>query len=167
MNGIEKKLSNIFFTLKETDRIEILGIIPEVKALKAITFSEVKVLLDYLYEQKIENPPFSIDNIGIEEKIEKNNLSDNIKELIRITIPIAKEVQSYLEKHPDSNYSSKIAKKLNSYYLELNDKNNLTTDDIFNELISFVCYDYKNTKLQLTATGIISYYFQLCDIFEK
>jgi hypothetical protein len=77
-------------------------------------------------------------------------------------------VQDYISRHPDPDYSSRAVQSLVAEYHRLIAAGTMNSDQLFGELLHYVASnDLKEPKRVWAAAGIITYYFELCDMFER
>jgi hypothetical protein len=77
-------------------------------------------------------------------------------------------VQDYMAKHPDPEYSGRAAQALATEYQRLTAGALADSDEVFWKLLHFTASnDLRESKRFWAALGIVSHYFQLCDIFEQ
>ncbi|WP_103667495.1 ABC-three component system protein [Pseudanabaena sp. BC1403] len=154
--------------LSTIERESILDFSLEVKSASETTAAEVESLLSYLTRQKVEPIGADLELTELQEKLDKNNLSGSIQVLVKNAIPITKIVEDYTKNHYDIEYSGIVAKVLSDKYCTLTKEDIKEADAIFFSLIEFVSSKKMNEpKLFWASIGIVSHYFQLCDIFER
>jgi hypothetical protein len=134
------------------------------QSMSLVTFAELEVILKY-----IGDIPFSENNkdykvIPIQEKIKKNRLSEDINKLISIGMLQAKTVKDYLNRNPDVNFSSRLRLGFISKYNELK-MDGLEGDVLFYELLAFSSGN--STSGKPAGLAVLTYFFELCDVFEK
>jgi hypothetical protein len=87
--------------------------------------------------------------------------------MVKPSIPVARLVHKFVTGMPEPAFSYAIAVYLKGKYVELAD----STDDpdvIFGGIVKYVLGEHHlEPKLFWAAAGIVTYYFELCDIFEK
>ena len=158
-------LWNIVKQLPEADRIQILGAIPEIDVAPRTTSAEIQSLLSYL-----STTPFTYDSenlalTAIAEKLQRNSLSDSVRAIVTPAVPVAKLVERYASRHPDPNFSARVAQSLVAEYERLSGEG-MGAETLFFNLLSYVARaEPHEPNLFWSAAGIVTYYFQLCDIF--
>jgi hypothetical protein len=154
--------------LSLADRESLLGIVPDLSAAPITTAVEIQVLMNYLGRQ----PPTgeetaSFDLTAIAEKLQRNRLSEAVRNMVMPSVPVAKLVHKFVTGMPDPGFSQAIAFELAGRYKELA----ASTDDpdvIFGSIIEHVLgAHHLEPKFFWAAVGIVTYYFELCDIFER
>jgi hypothetical protein len=166
-NLSREALWKIVSGLPELDRVSLLGVVPQFSDIIDTTAVEVQPLLNYLVR---ENIPMQSDDISlteISEKITRNNLSENVRVLIRNALPVAHVVENYVKKNPDPLFSATVANSLVDKYKSLVLPNGRDADHIFWELVKYVKHDAQDPKEFWSAVGIVTFYFELCDVFER
>ena len=87
--------------------------------------------------------------------------------LVTPAIPVARLVSNYVARHPDADFSTHVADALAAEYRNLASQS-IEPDEIFWKLLSFTAGGSPTeTKTFWAALGIVGYYFELCDIFER
>jgi hypothetical protein len=149
-------------------RIELLGHIPKVGVAPDMTAMEIKTLLTFLAARDFTTDSANFDLTDIAEKLQNNGLSASVRALVTPAVPIAKIVQSYLTRHPDPEYSSRAARALVEEYQRLAVSGLKDADEVFWKILQYVASnDLNDPKRFWAALGIVSHYFELCDIFER
>ena len=102
-------------------------------------------------------------------KLDKNKLNKRIQVLVRDAMPIAKIVEDYTNRHPDIEYSGIVAQVLSRKYYSLLEGESKDANSMFFSLIDFVysTREIDQDKFFWASVGIVSHYFELCDIFER
>jgi len=86
--------------------------------------------------------------------------------LITIGMMQRKLIKSYLNKHPDMQFSARLSRGFVDKYEELREEG-LIGDALFYELWDFAS-NYSNDFKQKTAgLSVLTYFFELCDVFEE
>lgn len=130
------------------------------------SFAELEVLANYIIESCISyssNPSYSL--IKIEEKIKKNSLQE-FQNFITMGLSSNAIIEEYFNRHPDVRISEKITSIMSTKYKELKDikKNSV---EIFNELWDFASGNNHEFKYKAAGLGILTYFFEKCEVFEK
>jgi hypothetical protein len=162
-------LWSIVKALSEEIRSEILGVTPPRPGSPSDTTpAEIKVLLTFLTARELEHESVNFDLTEIGEKLQKNGLSDSVRALVTPALPVARMVQDYMAKHPDPDYSTRAAQALVAEYQRLVASGVTNSDDVFWKLLHYAAgNDLNNPKRFWASLGVVSHYFQLCDIFER
>ena len=131
-----------------------------------VSFPELNDLLEYLASDvsQIQNEYVLIKP---DEKIKKNNLSEQISELIIHGMIGSKQVSLYLEQHPNLQQGNKISKRFVNEYERLRDVEKIKDDELFYQLYNFASlYSNKNKKTR-AGLSVLTYLFEKCEVFEK
>jgi hypothetical protein len=163
-----ERLWTIVKAFSNEARSEILGVAPHPGAPQDTTPADIQILLNFLTRQPLKLDSTGFDLTEISEKLQKNKLSDSVRALVTPAVPIARMVQDYIGRHPDPDYSSRVANALATEYQRLVASGIADPDQIFWMLAKYTAgNDVKDPKRFWAALGIVSYYFELCDIFER
>ena len=107
--------------------------------------------------------------IGIQEKIKKNNLSEDFKKLLLKDTRRTKisQIGEYFKSGLISskeieNVSDTIFQKYSR--IKINEQN---ADMIFHKLVEECCPDTSNEEMNSGTISLLGYFFQTCEIFEK
>ena len=161
-------LWNILRNLGIADRVSLLGIVPDLSAAPVTTANEIQILMKYLGKYT----PLMADTTGLDltaiaEKLQRNRLSEAVTNIVRPSVPVARLVHRFVTGMPDPAFSQAIALDLAGKYKELAGSTD-SPDVIFGSIIDYVLGGYHmEPKFFWAAAGIVTYYFELCDIFEK
>lgn len=163
-------LWNIVKGFPEEVRTDLLGAKPlPFGTAVDTTAAEIKVLLRFLAGQAASPDTDNLDLTEIAEKLRKNNLSYSVEALVTPSIPIARMVDDYLARQPDSEYSARSAQALIQEYQRIVADRSLTDpDQVFWGLVRYTAsYDLSDHRKLWAALGIVTHYFELCDVFER
>jgi hypothetical protein len=149
------------------DRISLFGAVPEISSATETTAVEIQMLLNHLSA----SPLVSLEEndlalTAIADKLQRNRLSIALTAMLKPAIPVAKLVGKFVTGMPDPNFSRIIAARLAEKYNELTASVS-DPDAIFAGLVDYLLAGPLNGRLYWAAMGIVAYYFELCDIFER
>jgi hypothetical protein len=166
--GSEQLWKVVAEQLDNEQRASLLGPVPRVESANATTAVEIQTVLNFLAEQPIgPEPDNSFDLTDLRPKLEKNRLSPEIESLAGRALPLAREVERYVNGSYDGQLSSRVGSRLIARYRELTTMG-VTGDQAFIDLIDFSAGDRgRPEQFFWGAAGIVTYYFQICDIFER
>ena len=115
----------------------------------------------------MESDVSDLDLTAITEKLKRNNLSVVVSKTVMPAVPVAKLVREYVTSMPDPAFSQAIANVLAMKYAELAGSG-ADADVMFGNLVEYVQGDrLGDLKFFWAAAGIVTHYFELCDIFES
>lgn len=137
------------------------------KSLPTITFRELEETLRHI----MDNPPLKYDNedfrlIPIKDKVRKNNLSPQTEQMLKMGMASVSLIEDFLNKNASEDYP----KKLRIFFVQKYKDLRRDTDDgdvIFYSLVRAASNDSSDPRHMAAAYGIVAYYFQLCEVFEK
>jgi hypothetical protein len=126
-------------------------------------------LLNWVAEQPAA--PGALDEgfeqTALSDKIDVNALSERVASLVGRSLPIVRDVERYVKNNVDGYFNAKVASRLVAEYERLS-VSEPTPDAVFVGLVDFVAEGSDSTQEQFwAAVGIVSHYFELCDIFKR
>lgn len=130
------------------------------------TFAELEVLANYLirsYKSTCLSPSYSL--LKIDEKIKKNSLQE-FQQYITMGLSSSAIIEDYLNRHPDTSFPAKLTTIMAQKYRELKGQNK-NSDDIFSELWDFASGNNSEFHYKAAGLGILTYFFEKCEVFEK
>lgn len=136
------------------------------KSLPQVTFSELEVITKYLVSAPLSRSEEDMAVVPPGEKIRKNNLSDEVANLITRGLIGVDQVKEYLNRNIDPDYSERLKNGFVKKYLELKTQN-LTSDEIFFEMLNFASNNSNDFSSRAAALTVLTYYFEICEVFEK
>jgi len=134
--------------------------------LTEVTFAELDVLTKHLVKAQIATAQQSLKIIPPKEKIKKNGLSDGIANLITMGMLGVEQVRDYLNRNPDANFADRLRCRFVDKYLELKGEG-LSGETLFYELLDFASGNSNDFKMRAAGLKILTYFFELCEVFEK
>ncbi len=154
--------------LSLADREALLGVVPDLADVPTTTAAEIQVLMKHLGRPgAVESDTADLDLTAIAEKLRRNRLSDAVTSWVKPALPVAKLVERFVTSMPDPDFSQVVAAELAARYTELAGSAD-DPDAIFGGLIKYVLGEhYLDPRFFWAAVGIVTYYFELCDVFER
>jgi hypothetical protein len=154
--------------LSLNDREALLGIVPDLRDVPMTTAAEIQVLMKHLVKSgTVASEDDSFDLTAITDKLARNRLSVAVTNMIKPALPVARLVREYVTSMPDPGFSQVVALDLASHYAEIAPSTN-DSDVIFGSLVKYVLGDHDSEpKFFWAAAGIVTHYFELCDVFER
>lgn len=130
------------------------------------TFAELEVLAKYLMSiGGILNRKPDYDLLAIEKKIDKNSLQD-VQNEINISLTKINTVEDYLNRNPDIYFAERLTDIIVQKYLEL--KNRCADNvEVFKALWDITSGGYTDFNYKAAGLGILVYFFEKCEVFEK
>ena len=150
-----------------TDREALLGFVPDLNDAPITTAAEIQVLMKHLASHGfVASDTVELDLTAIIEKLRRNRLSAAVTATVTPAMPVAKLVEKFVSSMPDPNFSQAIAVDLARKYTQFADSGD-DPDVIFGNLIEYVLGEHRlQLKYFWAAAGIVTHYFELCDVFE-
>jgi len=160
-------LLHIVKSLTLADRESLLGLTPDLNDAPITTAAEIQVLMTHLTSQEfVSSDTTELDLTAIVLKLQRNSLSAAVTAIVTPAMPVAKLVSKFVTSMPDPAFSQGIATELARKYAELA----VPADDpdaIFGNLIEYVLGEHSlKPKFFWAAAGIVTHYFELCDVFQ-
>jgi len=131
-----------------------------------VGFSELEDVLKYLASDVVTTQD-EYTLLKPKEKIQKNNLSEHIAQLILRGMIGSNQVDQYLEKHPNPQQGDQIRERFVQEYNRLRNEEKIKDDDLFYSLFDFASL-HSNEKTKTRAgLSVLVYLFEKCEVFEK
>ena len=130
------------------------------------SFVELEILAKYLIGTQanmVNKQTYSLLNIS--EKITKNALQD-VQGYLNIGLINVETIQDYLNRNPDPFFANKLTNVIVEKYNELK-KQKLDSISIFYELWAYASGQREDYNYKSAGLGILSYFFEKCEVFEK
>lgn len=137
------------------------------RSLPTITFRELEETLRHI----IDNPPLKYDSedfrlIPIKDKVHKNSLSLQTEQMLKMGMASVSLIDNFLNKNASEDYPEKLRIFFVQKYKNLR-RDTDNGDAIFYSLVQAASSDSSDPRHIAAAYGIVAYYFQLCEVFEK
>lgn len=153
------------------DRNALLEPVPMVEDILRTTAAEIQVLLKYLAKTVRPSGDSTTSLLAILSKLELNQLGPDIRAFVEPGLMVASTVGLYLSHHPDPDFNRTVSESLAAKYAELATEHPNDSEQVFFALIRWVQNGEPGYASQPRyfwgAVGIVSHYFELCDIFES
>jgi hypothetical protein len=133
--------------------------------LPEITFVELEVILKFLDAAAIPVEEEAVTVVPPGKKINKNDLSVGIGNLITMGMMQVKLVEDYLNRHPDVQYAARLSKGFVDKYNESRE-NGLMGDALFYALLEFATGFSRDFKKRTAGLAVLVYFFEKCKVFE-
>ncbi len=131
-----------------------------------VTFEELEVITKYLLNASFSQHKEELTVIPPEEKIMKNNFSFKVSNHISRGLIGVNQVKDYLNKNIDPEFSERLKAGFIEKYLELKNRK-LNGDDLFFEMLDFASNGSADFSKKAAALTVLTYYFEICEVFEK
>ena len=130
------------------------------------SFAELEVLAKYLVSSTAPTQTSSsLSLLKIDEKIKKNSLQD-VQKYITMGLSSNFTIEDYLNRHPDPLLATKLTSIMAQRYHELK-TSKLDSYEIFDELWTFASGNNSDFSYKAAGLGILTYFFEKCEVFEK
>ena len=134
--------------------------------LPQVTFAELEVITNYLISAPIYKSEEDLKIIPPGKKIKKNHLSSDVGNLITKGMSGVQQVKEYLNKNPDPHFLERLRSGFVIKYKDLK-KQNLNGDALFYDLLEFAWRGSNDFKEQAAGLTLLTYFFEICEVFEK
>lgn len=131
-----------------------------------ITFAELAVIIKYLHKAPILEKENYVTIIPPKDKISRNNLSQGTENLITIGMLQMKLIERYLNENPDIQFAERLRAGFVSKYEELK-SGGLEGDALFYEMWDFASNYSTDFRIKAAGLSVLTYFFELCEVFEK
>lgn len=137
------------------------------KYLPTVTFRELEKTLQHI----VDNPPLEYENKGfdlipIQDKVRKNSLGPQAEQMLKLGMAFVSLIGDFLNKNAGEDYPEKLRVFFVQKYKDLRRETD-SGDVIFYSLVQAASNDSSDPRYMAAAYGIVAYYFQLCEVFEK
>lgn len=149
-------------SLSLSDLQSIFGFAPSKAGIETLVMDDLKPIIDQL--QRIEpspgEEPLAPPSV---RKLERNELSSDVTELLRVGRRKEALVADYFLNHPRPDLGEEVAEAFRVRYAQLKEHGR-APDDIFHHLQQYA--GTNGPRRQGAALAVLSYFFERCDIFE-
>jgi hypothetical protein len=150
-------------SLAKEHLVDLFGPAPTNLDVTQLTHGPVKYLLRAMHKKGL--PARKIEPVSV-NKLEFNQLSDDVAALLSVGRRKEKLVEDLLSTWPDPIYGDELSGAFIDKYKELLD-DELEPDQIFMELKVFAGGNSNIVSEQVSSLALLSYFFERCDIFEN
>ena len=149
--------------LDDARALLLYGAVPTQQITSGLELSDLQLVIDVL-ERREPDPNDPLPAPPSAEKLEKNALSVEAADLLRLGRRKVRLVETHFDKAGPVELGEKIAEAFRDQYAKLQSMQ-LEPDQIFSYLQKFagVCGE---PKRQAAAMAVMAYFFDRCDIFE-
>lgn len=140
------------------------------KTMPDLSSAELEVVTKFL----LKNSGTPVTTAGdfqltdVRTKINKNKLSGYVSSLLEVGIAKAPEVSNYLKQMEsfDSGFTEQLRLGFVQKYLEFHERG-YSQDSLFECLREYACQNSRDPHRQAAGLAVLSYFFELCEVFEK
>jgi len=131
-----------------------------------VTFAELDVIVRYLTKASPSpKSPETLRLTAIKEKTKRNGLSREVENLIQMGLAGISQVQDYLNRQPDPDFAQRLKAGFVHTYREHMERG-LRGDTLFYALLEWAYGPYQELKYQAAALKVLTYFFEICEVFE-
>lgn len=139
------------------------------QVMPSVTSLELEFVTKYLVnDTAVAKPDGSFILLEVKEKIQKNKLSAYVEKLLEVGIAKAPEVSNFVNKMEGmtSGFSENLRAGFVAKYAEFY-RLGLREDALFESLRDYACQGSTDNAKRAAGLAVLSYYFELCEVFEK
>lgn len=130
------------------------------------SFVELEVISKYLVSTTATLPlSSSLSLLKIDAKIKKNALNQ-VQKYITMGLSSNLTIEDYLNRHPDPLFATQLTSIMAQKYQELK-LQGWDSIEIFHKLWEFASGNHTEFSYQAAGLGILTYFFEKCEVFEK
>jgi nucleoside phosphorylase len=135
--------------------------------LSKLTFAEIEVVTRFVLENPA-TPGTDFTLLDPEEKLQRNGLTASTRELLIIGLSKVNLVRDYVDHFIkiDGLFPEKLKAGFLAEYRR-QQAQGLAGDKLFEALTTFACRGETNIRYIAAALAVVTYLFELCDVFEK
>ncbi len=156
-------LVRLFDMMPRAAKQLMFGVAPTLRTVQLITLSDLEPVISALKSQE-PDPNEDLPPPPSAQKLEKNSLSDDACEFLRIGRRKVRLVETYFSRNVHVELGEKIAEAFRRRYAELRSSER-PSDEIFFHLQEYAGVTGE-PKRQVAAMAVMAYFFDRCDIFE-
>ena len=161
----EQEIKELYNKLDHDDKKRMFDHVPSSGDLKNINLSDVADFVKKLAKVDFDRGHFILNPPSI-LKQEKNNLSEEAIDYLKLGRRKSKLVSKYLNSTTALELSEQIANSFSEKYKELK-LLKFSPEEIFEHLQRFTGFFDGGPRQQTTAMAVFVYFFDRCDIFEN
>ena len=131
-----------------------------------LTFGELETVTNFVVERPAM-PGVDYTLLDPDEKMKRNGLSERTHDSLVLGLSKVQLVRQYVETvtRIDASFPEKLrAGFLNAYRRS---RGRLEGDDLFDRLAAFACKNDHRTRYRAAGLAVLTYLFEICDVFEK
>jgi len=134
------------------------------REISEVTFAELEVITQYVVSNTTSETKITI--IPPKDKITKNQLSQEVENLIKMGIAQVKLVRNFINNMPDPMFGERLKQGFVNKYERLVKEEGLNGDDLFYNLLDFASNGSSDFQQKAAGLVVLSYFFETCDVFE-
>ncbi|WP_170346904.1 ABC-three component system protein [Ruegeria atlantica] len=159
----ESELFDWHVILDDSRALLMYGAVPNQQIASGIELADLQPVIDVL-QRRDPDPAEPLPAPPSAKKLEKNELSVEAADLLRLGRRKVRLVETYFEKAGPVEIGEKIAEAFRDHYAKLKAMQ-LDADQMFSYLQKFAGVSGE-PKRQAAAMAVMAYFFDSCDIFE-
>lgn len=159
----EPDLTRLFERLDLAGLESVFGAVPSAHDSAAVAPTDVDEVVRHLTQAEPDPGEVPVRPPSV-DKINKNDLSEEVRAFLLVGRRKDSLVQRYFATHPNPDLGEKIAEAFRRRYRALKGTAK-SPDDVFEGLRRYIGAD-GSVRRQAAALTVLSYYFDRCDIFE-
>lgn len=137
-------------------------------AFSEVGFSELEQATEWITKVSPATETINFSVTEIDEKIQKNSLTEASRSTIVMALSVANEVRKFVEEEAkdDPSFPERLkAGFLTEYYRLINEGHK--GDRLFDLMCAFAQKGFKDQPKKSAGLAVLVYLFEACDVFEK
>lgn len=131
----------------------------------SVTFVELEAVLNYIISGQAADTN-SFDLVAPAPKIRRNSLSSKVEGLIKTGLSRSKEVERYVDNHPDVQFGPNLSARFFDEYRRQKSEG-LSGDALFMSLWDYAAGPNVHHLRRIAGLVVLVYLFEACEVFEK
>ena len=157
------ELFTLFNKMNSDAKQLMFGAVPNRSLVDGLALEDLKPVVDAL-ERRDPDPKLGLPPPPSVQKLEKNDLSAEVADILRMGRRKVRLVETYFQKTGPVELGEKIAEAFRKQYAYLKSLE-LTADQVFMHLQKYAGV-HGEPRRQAAAMAVLAYLFDSCDIFE-
>lgn len=134
-----------------------------------IGFAELETVMGFVMDtDSSATPEADFTDLDPEKKLQLNELSNEVRDLLTQGLRKAQLVDAYVKHtakmHP--RFPERLANGFKRRF-ESEEARGLKGDELFHSLLRFASHDSRDVRRQLAALSVLTYLFNICEVFRK
>lgn len=134
-----------------------------------VTFRELEEATRWVIEVPPPPPGRDFSRVSIEDKIQRNRLSQSTQNVITSHLAAVPQVRRFIQRlsQDDPRFPERLISGFLQHYHELRSQGVSSGEDLFDSMCVFARRGFRDYKTQCAAQAVLVYLFETCEVFEK